>query len=138
MSEIPGKAPSHWTRREFKGIPDSLAALWTHRDEKGWHYGVQLDEGHANAQGFIHGGVLVTFLDHALSLLVWEASGRSICSTVQLDSHFLEALRPPAFVTLEADILKQGRSMMFARGTLRVDDRAVMQATGVWRVQQPG
>ncbi len=118
----------------MKGIPDSLEALWTRRDDEGWHYGLQLHEGHANAQGFVHGGVLMTFADHALSLLVWEAAGRADCSTVQLDSHFLEAVRAPAFVELDARILRQGRSMIFARGTLRIEERDVMHATGVWRV----
>ena len=46
-----GRAPDQWTRRELKGIPASLGALWTQRDENGWRYGVQLDESHANAQG---------------------------------------------------------------------------------------
>jgi acyl-coenzyme A thioesterase PaaI-like protein len=129
-----GRAPEHWTRRELKGIPASLGALWTYRDETGWHYGVQLDASHANAQGFVHGGVLVTFLDHALSLLVWEAAGRARSSTVQLDSHFLSAVRPPAFVELEAEILRQGRNLIFARGELQVDGDTVMEATGVWHV----
>lgn len=134
-------APDHWTRREFKGIPASLGALWTRRDEGGWHYGVQLDASHANAQGFIHGGVLMTFMDHALSLLVWEATGRAMSSTMQLDSHFLSALRPPAFVELEAEILRQGRNRIFARGILQVAGTAVMAATGVWHVvtaSEPG
>lgn len=126
--------PAPWRRREFPGIPDSLEALWTRQDDDGWHYGLQLQAGHANAQGFVHGGVLMTFMDHALSLLVWEASGRAACTTVQLDNHFLEAVRPPAFVELDAEILRQGRSMIFVRGTLRSDGSDIMQATGVWRV----
>ena len=71
--------PAPWRRRELQGIPDSLEALWTRRGDEGWHYGLQLREGHANAQGFVHGGVLMTFMDHALSLLAWEASGRAAC-----------------------------------------------------------
>lgn len=126
--------PAPWKRRALQGIPDSLEALWTRRDDDGWHYGLQLHEGHCNAQGFVHGGVLMTFADHALSLLVWEASGRANCSTVQLDSHFLAAVRAPAFVELDAEILRQGRSMIFARGNLRIGDSAVMTANGVWRV----
>ena len=132
MSETDPPAP--WRRRALEGIPDSLEALWTRRDDDGWHYGLQLQEGHANAQGFVHGGVLMTFADHALSLLVWEACGRAACSTAQLDSHFLEAVRAPAFAELNAEILRRGRSMIFARGTVRVDDRDIMQATGVWRI----
>ncbi len=129
---------SPWTRREMKGIPASLGALWTRRDDGGWRYGVQLDESHANAQGFVHGGALMTFMDHALSLMVWEASGRAHCATVQLDSHFLHAVRPPAFVELEGEITRQGRDLAFARGVLRVEGRGVMEAMGVWRVVQPG
>lgn len=134
MTDKNGKEPSDWTRREMKGIPASLGALWTRREEDGWRYAVQLDESHANAQGFIHGGVLMTFLDHAMSLLIWEAAGRAMTSTIHLDSHFLSAIRPPAFVELDAEILKQGRATVFARGVLRVDDKAVMEATGVWSI----
>jgi acyl-coenzyme A thioesterase PaaI-like protein len=127
-------APPGWTRREMKGIPASLGALWTQRDDKGWHYAVQLDESHANAQGLVHGGVLMTFMDHGLSLLVWEAAGRSMSSTIQLDSHFLNAVRPPAFIELHGQILRQGRSLALARGVLRADGKDVMEATGVWSI----
>ncbi len=132
-----GMAPDGWTRREMKGIPASLGAVWTRREEGGWRYGVALDESHANAQGFVHGGVLMTFMDHALSLLVWEASGRAICSTIHLDSHFLSGLRPPAFLELDGEILRQGRNLAFARGVLRAQGKAVMEATGVWSIVSP-
>jgi acyl-coenzyme A thioesterase PaaI-like protein len=126
--------PAGWTRRELKGIPASLGALWTQRDEDGWHYAVQLDESHTNPQGFIHGGVLMTFMDHGLSLLVWEAAGRAMSSTIHLDSHFLQAVRPPAFIELHGQILRQGRRLAFARGVLRADGLDVMEATGVWSI----
>ena len=128
-------AADHWTRREMRGIPASLGALWTHRDaDGGWRYAVQLDQSHANAQGLVHGGVIVTFMDHALSLLAWEASGRALCSTIQLDTHFLSGVRPPAFLELDARILQQGKSKIFMQGSLRQDERVVAQATGVWNV----
>ena len=123
-----------WTRREMKGIPASLGALWTQRDESGWRYAVQLDESHANAQGLVHGGVLMTFMDHGLSLLIWESAGRSMNSTIHLDSHFLSPVRPPAFIELEGQILRQGRRLAFARGVLRADGVDVMEATGVWSI----
>jgi acyl-coenzyme A thioesterase PaaI-like protein len=129
-----GLVPSPWKRRAMKGIPASLGAVWTRRDSSGWHYGVQLDETHCNSQGFIHGGVLMSFMDHGLSLVIWEASGRAMTSTVHLDSHFLAAVRPPAFVELESQILRQGRTTIFARGILRVAGTEVMTATGVWNI----
>ncbi len=126
-----------WKRKEMKGIPASLGALWTRRDEQGWRYAIQLDDSHANAQGFIHGGVMMTFMDHGLSLLVWEAAGRAMCSTVHLDNHFLTALRPPAFLELDGEILKQGRKLAFARGVLRAGDKPIMEAKGVWSIVPP-
>ena len=118
----------------MKGIPASLGVLWTQRDDSGWRYGVQLDESHCNSQGLIHGGVLMTFMDHGLSLIIWEAVGRAMTSTIHLDSHFLAAVRPPAFVELDTRILRQGRNTVFARGTLRVGETPVMEATGVWSI----
>jgi len=130
----PPVPPAGWTRRGFKGIPASLDALWTRRNGENWSYAVQLDERHANAQGFIHGGVLMTFVDHALSLLVWEASERAKCSTIQLDSHFLQPVRPPAFIELDGRILRQGHRTAFARAVLRVGGSDVLEATGVWSI----
>ena len=126
-----------WSRREMKGVPASLGALWTRKEGDSWRYAIKLDESHANAQGFIHGGVMMTFMDHGLSLLVWEASGRAMCTTVHLDSHFLSGVRPPAFLELDAEILRQGKKMTFARGVLRQDGKPVMEATGVWSVLRP-
>lgn len=125
-----------WKRKELPGIPASLEALWIRREDDGFRYAVQLDERHVNGQGFIHGGVLVTFLDHALSLIVWEATDRAHCSTVQLDTHFLKALKPPVFVELDAVLLRQGRNLAFARGILRVDGESVVEATGTWSVSR--
>jgi len=137
MSSDDVKAVADWTRREMKGIPASLGALWTRRETDGFRYAIQLDESHANAQGFIHGGVLMTFIDHALSLMIWEASGRAMCTTVHLDSHFLKGVRPPAFVELDGEIRRQGKKLVFARGVLRVEGEEVMEATGVWSVVTP-
>ncbi len=127
-----------WKRREMKGIPATIGALWTQRDDAGWRYAVQLDENHCNAQGFVHGGVLMTFMDHAMSLLVWEAAERAFCSTIQLDNHFLKALRAPAFVELDFELLRRSRSLVFARGILRCGEDAVMEATGMWSVAPSG
>jgi acyl-coenzyme A thioesterase PaaI-like protein len=127
---------ANWTRREFKGIPASLNALWTRREGDSFRYAVTLDKSHENAQGYIHGGVLTTFADHAMSLIIWEASGRANCTTVQLSSHFLSAIKAPAFVEIETIITKRGRQMIFARSILHVQGEPVMEVTGVWRVFQ--
>ena len=129
--------PEGWKRREMKGIPASMEALCTRKTDSGFQYALQVDQRHANAQGILHGGVLMSFLDHGMSLVIWEATDRAFCSTVHLDSHFLAAVKPPAFVVLDPEIIRQGKKLVFARGTLRVDGEAVMEGTGVWSVTRP-
>ena len=136
MNDDTSPEAAGWTRREFKGIPASMAALWTRRDEDGWRYGLQLEPSHANAQGIVHGGVLMSFIDHAMSLIIWELSGRGQCFTVHLDCHFLSALEPPAFVELEPVITKEGKTTIFARGLVRAGDVPIVEASGVWNIRR--
>ena len=128
--------PEGWKRREFRGIPGSLDALWTRRVGESWRYGLKLDAGHANAQGMVHGGVLMTFIDHAMSLMLWELSGRGQCVTVHLDCHFLNALQPPAFVEIDMQVTKEGKNTVFARGLVRHGETAIVEATGVWSIKR--
>ncbi len=121
----------------MKGIPASLGSLHMRRDDIGWHYAVQLDESHANVQGVVHGGVLMTFLDHAASLVIWESTDRALCSTVHLDTHFMAAVKPPAFVECDFKILRRGKRLVYARGELLVDGEVVVQANGVWSIAYP-
>ena len=129
-----GLAPEGWTRRVMKGIPASFEAFWTRREEDGFRYGVELDERHCNAQGFVHGGLMMSIMDHVLSLKIWEASDRSICSTVHLDCHFMAPLRAPCFIELDTEIMRQGKKMAFLRGILKSGDKDIMEATGVWSI----
>ena len=123
-----------WKHRDMPGLPVKIDGLWTRKTESGWRYAIKVDESHLNAQGAIHGGVLMTFMDHGLSLMIWEAAGRRNCATIQLDSRFLKAVKPPAFIELEAEISKQGSRLIFAEGRLRVGGELVMAANGIWTV----
>lgn len=133
--KLPGE--EGWKRKEFPGIPASLGALWSRRDDDGnWCYAVRLDESHANAQGVVHGGVFMTFIDHAMSLLLWELSGRGMCVTVHLDCHFLNAVKPPAFLELDMSVSKEGKNLIYARAVVRDKDKPVVEANGVWSVRR--
>ena len=79
----------------------------------------------------------MTFMDHVMALLIWEAADRAMTSTVHLDSHFLASVKPPAFVECEGQILRRGKNLIFARGVLRVEGKDVFEATGVWSILAP-
>jgi uncharacterized protein (TIGR00369 family) len=76
----------------------------THGDS--WHYGLLTTAEHANPQGALHGGILMTFADHGLSMLAWEAAKRAPCTTIQLNTHFLAPVEPGDFVELQGDVTR--------------------------------
>ena len=101
-------------------------------------YGLQTGSDHGNPNGVLHGGVLLAFADHALSLLAWEAAERSVCTTIQLNSHFLDAARPGEFLELRGEVTRRTRGLVFLRGIIGARDVAgikdVAAIDGIWRV----
>ncbi|HXT81510.1 MAG TPA: PaaI family thioesterase [Acetobacteraceae bacterium] len=123
-----------WRALKGAALPGGLGVPWARREGEGWRYGMLTGVAHANPQGAVHGGVLVTFADHGLSMLAWEAAERAPCTTIQLNTHFLDAVRPGEFVELLGEVTRRTRALVFTRGTLWAAGRPVAAADGIWRV----
>ena len=91
-----------------------------------------------NSWGSVHGGVLMAFADHGLSMLAWEAAERAPCTTIQLNTHFLDAITPGEFLDIRGEVTRRTRGLVFVRGviTARGADAArdVGAIDGIWRV----
>jgi acyl-coenzyme A thioesterase PaaI-like protein len=127
-------ATQGWRQMRSGAMPAGIGFPWSKRVEDGWRYGLQTTPEHANPQGALHGGVLMTFADHGMSLLAWEAANRAACTTIQLNTHFLAVVRPGDFVELRGEITRATLGLVFVRGILSVGDRAVAAVDGIWRV----
>jgi acyl-coenzyme A thioesterase PaaI-like protein len=82
--------------------------------------------------------VLVTLSDHGLSMLAWEAAERAPCTTIQLNTHFMSAVRPGEFIWVAGEVTQRTRSMVFLRGIVRAADRDVAACDGIWRILRGG
>lgn len=122
-----------WRARRVPGLLERIGPLWTRREDDGWGYGLLLDESHCNGAGMVHGGVVTTLADHALSALAWEAAERHPCITIQLGSQFLAPIRPGDFLEARGAVVQRGRSLLFMEGRLSVGERDVASASGVWK-----
>ena len=78
--------------------------------------------------------MLMTFADHAIGAVAWEASARRKCVTMQLDVQFLSAAVPGDFIQCQGEVVRAARSVIFMRGMLTVGTRDVLSATGIWKV----
>lgn len=126
-----------WKKVQSAGaFMDMAGPLWAKRDEGRWLYGVLAAPCHLNSAGVVHGGLLETLMDHALSAIAWEAVERVPCVTLQLDSHFLSAVRAGEFIEALGQVVHRTASIVFLRGGLRVAEREVMAAQALMKVQK--
>jgi uncharacterized protein (TIGR00369 family) len=126
-----------WKQHRLAGHMGQLGPLWSCRTQAGgWRYGVRMDERHLNPAGIVHGGVLVSVLDHAISAVAWQLSDRVACVTLQLDSHFMAAVHKDAFAVVDVDLVSRSKSMLFMRAQLSVDGQVAVSAQAVMKQLQ--
>jgi uncharacterized protein (TIGR00369 family) len=126
-----------WTCRQLDGFMGQSGPLWTRREGDGWLYGLLIENKHLNPAGVAHGGALATLIDHVVSTVAWEACDRTPCVTVQLDTHFLAAVRAGDFALARASVTARTGSLVFVDGLVQVEGRAVLTARGVMKMLRP-
>jgi uncharacterized protein (TIGR00369 family) len=131
-----------WRALPGAAMPSGLGVPWAKKIDGQWRYGLRLVAEHGNPNGVVHGGVLMAFADHGLSLLAWEAAERSVCTTIQLNTHFLDAARPGEFIELRGEVTRRTRGLVFLRGMIASRDlpgsKDIVAVDGIWRVLRPG
>ncbi len=127
-----------WTPLTGQGFVDLIGPLLMRRLPDGdVRYAMQLEARHLNGFGIVHGGAIMTFLDHAIGIYGARTHDAPAQATMNLNVSFVDGV--PAGALLEADIevVRTTRSVMFLRGTARVGDRIVATADGVWKIRRP-
>lgn len=127
-------AADGWKKRGRQGFIAHTGPMWARDSGQGLEFGMLADVKHLNPAGVVHGGALTTLIDSAVSTVAWEAMGRVPCLTVQLDVHFMDAVRAGEFVVARAEVMRATAHLVFMRGTLVVGERAVVSATAVMKI----
>lgn len=130
-------AAAGWRPRTLAGFAGLVGPLWTRQEDAGWAYGLLAGAQHTNPAGVVHGGLLTTLIDHALSAIAWEAMSRRACVTVQLDAQFLSGVRPGQFIEARGRVVRAASSLVFMQGALVVEGAEVLTASAVLKVLAP-
>ena len=124
-----------WEARSPSGFMALLGQSWTRESEGGQPlFGFEAERCHLNLGGVVHGGMLMSFADQSLGTTASRANGGRPQVTIQLDTHFLAAVREGDFVEAHCEVVRQTRSLLFMKCTLKVDERPVAVSSGVWKV----
>jgi acyl-coenzyme A thioesterase PaaI-like protein len=94
---------------------------------------IALDK-HMNAAGSVHGGLLMTFADIAMSRTSRLVSGAKSCSTVSVSCDFVSAGRLGDLIEIRVRVTRQTRTLVFLSSEIAANGAVLMVANGLWRI----
>lgn len=117
-----------WTKEPY----ESKAGPFFHRIETDGRLvsAFRTDNSHTNGIGIVHGGCLMTFADYALFVLCVQHNEGNEAVTVSFNAEFIGACRADSLITCYPEIVKAGRSLIFARGLVKADDKPILSFSG--------
>ena len=123
-----------WKILKSKGFFAEVGPLWSRQLNQGWEYGLQVEPRHENGVGVVHGGMLVTLLDQAISMVAWAANEQQPCTTIHLDTHFVAPSVAGDFIVARGEVARKTSSLIFLRGALTVNDKQIMYGQGIMKI----
>lgn len=123
-----------WVHHTAEGLIAHLGGIWIKETDGQRMFGLLPAACHANRNGVVHGGMLMTFVDRAFGMSARLASGARRGATVSLSHQFVAPLQIGTFAVVEPKIVKLTARMAFVEGIVFAENEAIMQAQGVWRL----
>ena len=93
-----------------------------------------IKENHLNAAGIAHGGFIAAVVDAGAGTAAHRAANNEPCVTISLELKFISAIKLDQELIGITKIQKKTKSMVFLTCELKVSDKIVATASGVWKI----
>ncbi len=135
MSEVPQDLPANAENVSRGGFNLHAGPIWRlPADGETRRFALVVADKHMNGAGGVHGGLLMTFGDIAMSQSARAVSGAPACSTVSLTCDFVGPATLGEILEARVRVTRQTRTMVFLLADIVVGDRPVAVATGLWKI----
>ena len=102
--------------------------------ENEYQFKTTIKENHLNAAGITHGGFISAVVDAGAGTAAHRAAGNSPCVTISLELKFISVVKLGQQLIGKIKIQKKTKSMVFLTCELKVSDKIVATASGVWKI----
>ena len=127
-----------WERLDVaEGFTGHVGPYWLKKSAQGESVGLVVAARHTNNHlGSLHGGALMSFADIGLGMGVVRVLGGDArrCVTTSLNTQFVAIAQVGEFVTIDPEVVRQGRQLVFVRGLIKAGDRTIASVEGIWKV----
>jgi acyl-coenzyme A thioesterase PaaI-like protein len=133
MSASFDPAANGWKPYKDEGFIGLIGPFWSRPWGDSFRYAFLAADKHHNRRGVVQGGMLMTFADRSMGMTCWYANGRVPQATVQLDMQFVDVVQIGEFVEAHCKVVRRTRSLIFMDAELKVGERVVATAKGLWK-----
>lgn len=94
-----------------------------------------IEQQHLNPEGVAHGGALMSFMDFVMYRAIGDDIGHKIqFASININTQFLSAAKRQDLILGEGNIVRKTRSVIFAQGSIRVENTLIMSASGIYKI----
>jgi uncharacterized protein (TIGR00369 family) len=137
MSDRPAGIPPEAELASTGGFNKYVGPLYRLPDAEGGavkRFAFAVVDKHMNSAGTVHGGMLMSLADTAMSRTSRLVSGAKSCSTVSLNCDFVGPGKLGDTIETRVRVTRQTRTLVFVSAELATDGRTLLVATGLWRI----
>ena len=101
--------------------------------------GLYLSKAHCNSRGFVHGALIAAVADNAMGLscgqiLKSSNSKATGLLTISLHTDYTSTAKVGAWLVVNTDFIKCGRSVCFARSFVKADEKVIATSSATFKV----
>ena len=108
--------------------------LFKNISENEYQFKTVITENHLNAAGITHGGFIAAVVDAGAGTAAHRAADQHPCVTISLELKFISAVKLGQELVGITKIQKKTKTMIFLTCELKVSDKIVATASGVWKI----
>jgi len=122
--------PGEYRHRRGDEAEDFLGPFFFKVDGDEIHTAFRVEQRHCNSHGSLHGGIMMAFSDYTLCLAANTVAEQGV-ATVSCNNEFIAPAYEGHLVLGKSETVKRGRTLVFARAELRVEDKIILISSAV-------
>ena len=99
-----------------------------------YQFKTTISESHLNSAGITHGGFIAAVVDAGAGTAAHRVADNKPCVTISLELKFISAIQLGQELVGTTKIQKKTKSMVFLTCELKVENKIVATASGVWKI----
>jgi uncharacterized protein (TIGR00369 family) len=119
----------------FAGYNKYIGPMYRLPDEGGLHrFCFRVEDRHMNCAGTVHGGMLMSLADIAMSRAARAGTGAGNSSTVSLSCDFVGPGKLGDVIEARVRVTRRTRTIVFLSADIISAGRTLLVASGVWKI----